>query len=186
MVRAFGHWIVRTLLLCWSMTWRATLASMIGAAVTLPIVAVTSQRPLATLVLIPSILAFSAAFFGVLQGVPTGLLLGLVTRLWFDRPIARRRYRWLMRVLGALIGPGAVVLDSALAAPQVTPLWVVPRHDWRALISVGLALLLFAVTGWLAGDWAAGFHLQSRADEQQAGPLPRRPTVPTDEQTGIQ
>ncbi len=33
MVGAFGHWIGRTFLLCWSMTWRAMLVITRGTAV---------------------------------------------------------------------------------------------------------------------------------------------------------
>ena len=178
MIGRIGRWLIRSLVLCWSMTWRAMLVIAIGTAVGVVVIGAVTGRVLRNYVV--EWLLITGVASSLFWGVPTGLGLGLITRLGFDPPAAPRRYRWLMRLLGALVCSGTLLV---FASPSY---WARVMQDRQELITEGLTLLVLAISGWLAGDWAARFHLQSSADEQQAGPLPRRLTVPTDEQSGIQ
>jgi hypothetical protein len=146
--------MLRTLSLCWHMTWRAVVTTAIIMAVWVLLVSVFDPRPYAGLALVPVIFVPLVASFALLLGTPIGLVLGLITSRWFDPPRSARRYRQLLPALGALAG---LVTAVSTAPLNITFAW---RPTSTAdLVETGLALACVAGAGWWVGWWGSRAHL---------------------------
>jgi hypothetical protein len=158
--------IARFAAVCWSASWRAVLATILGNAL---------------VALIASILIRSwggpvlAVLGSLISSVPAGLLAGLIigtaTAIWFDPPRDPRRYHRLACALGAscVLGVILVMFGDDLFYKDDLARWHTPGDMLGGWPAFWGAMVSLAVCGWLAGWWAAHAHISRWERVRAAG-----------------